>query len=143
MIDSEIYSNSKNFLREIKGHIESPQFKMLFGDWKGDVWQEGEIIIKTRTKVYKEPSIVCAGVETTKVGMHFDVIIHDDLCSDNNMQTEDSREKVIRHYQMNTSILEPNGIMIVIGTRYHEQDIIGHIIENELDLDNDKINNIR
>ena len=32
----------------------------------------------------------------------------------------------------NTSILEPDGILVVIGTRYAVDDLIGHIIENEI-----------
>lgn len=143
MIDSEIYTNSKNFLREIRGHIESEDFKAVFGDLVGPLWQEGDIILKSRTRVLKEPSISCAGVETTKVGMHFDVIIFDDLCSDNNMNTEESREKVIRHYQMATAILEPGGVMVVVGTRYHDMDVIGHIVKQELDPEVVKVYGIK
>jgi len=139
LIDSEVYTNSKNFLREIKAHIEKPVFKAVFGELKGETWNEGEIIVCTRTKALKEPSIACSGVEATKVGMHFDVIIHDDLCSDSNMMSEEQREKVIKHYQMNTSILEPHGINAVIGTRYASLDLVGHIISLELESDTEKI----
>lgn len=72
LIDSEIYSNSKNFLREIKAHISSPRFIQLYGEWKSETnWNEGEITIRTRTKPYKEASITCGGIGTVKVGQHY------------------------------------------------------------------------
>lgn len=128
MIDSELYQNSKNFIREIKAHMESPLLTELWGDWKGPTWSEGEIIIKQRTVNKKEPSILAAGVGTTKVGIHTDFIVMDDLNSGNNSATPEACEKVWRHYQMNTSILEPEGTIVVIGTRYSEIDVPGRIL---------------
>lgn len=132
LIDSELYTNSKNFLREIKAHMESPFYVSLFGNSIGSSWNEGEIILSQRKHPYKEASITCGGVETTKVGQHFDIIIHDDLNSGANSLTPEARQKVINHFQMNTSILEPNGTCIVIATRYAEDDIPGWIIKTQL-----------
>lgn len=132
LIDSEVYSNSKNFLREIKAHLENPTLVDLFGRFRGEPWSEGEITIAQRGVPLKEASITCGGVETVKVGQHYDLIIMDDLNSRNNSETEDGRQKVVNHYRMNTAILEPGGIMVVIGTRYHTGDIIGWILENEI-----------
>lgn len=133
LIDSEVYANSKNFLREIKGHLESPKLISLFGEFKSPTnWNEGEITIKQRSKVYKEASITCGGIGTVKVGQHYSIIIEDDLNSQNNSQTQEGRAKVIRHHQMNTAILDPNGTLVVVGTRYAQDDVIGFILENEI-----------
>lgn len=134
LIDSEVYTNSKNFLREIKAHLESKAVTELFGLFRSDTnWTEGEITIKQRTRVFKEASITCSGIGAVKVGQHYDVIIQDDLNSGNNSQTIEGRKKVIDHYKMNTAILEPEGIMVVIGTRYSADDLIGHILVNEVE----------
>lgn len=135
LIDSELYTNSKTFLREIKLHLESPELKHIFGDFRGTIWNDGEIMVKQRLKKLKEPSISCGGIGTTKVGQHFDVIIMDDLNSQDNSSTPEACQKVIDHYRLNVSLLEPDGTMVVIGTRYSERDVIGHIIANELELD--------
>lgn len=132
LIDSEIYTNSKNFLREIKAHLQNPRMVELFGSFVGPNWTEGELTIAQRTKPYKEASITCGGIETTKVGQHYSAIIHDDVNSGNNSQTEEGRQKVITHYRMNTAILDPGGTTVVIGTRYAQNDLIGHILENEV-----------
>ena len=132
LIDSEVYENSKNFVREIRGKLESPVMARLFGNFRSEHWTEGSITIAQRTKVYKEASITASGVGAGKTGQHYDIIIHDDLNSDKNSQNPEQRQKVIRHYKMNVSILEPGGTMVVIGTRYASDDVVGFILENEL-----------
>lgn len=134
LIDSEVYTNSKNFLREIKAHLEGPKLTGIFGEFKSDnSWSEGEITIRQRTQPYKEASITCGGIGTVKVSQHFDVIIGDDLNSNNNSQTSEGRQKVIDHYRLNISILEPSGIYLVIGTRYSQGDLIQYIIDQEIE----------
>lgn len=131
-LDSEVYTNSKNFLREIKGHVTGERFKSLFGSWKSGNWNEAEITIAPRRKVYKEASITCGGIGTVKVGQHYSKIIGDDYNSGNNSATGDARQKIITHYKMNTAILDPGGVYMIVGTRYAIDDIIGFVIENEI-----------
>lgn len=131
LIDSELFTNSSTFIREIKLHLESEAMTKPFGEFKGSTWNMDEIMIKQRTKNLKEASITAGGVGTTKVGQHYDVIIHDDMNSPDNTNTPENAEKVINHFKYNISILEPGGTMVVIGTRYAENDCIGWILENE------------
>lgn len=136
LIDSELFNNSKNFLREIKAHLVSPRLTKIFGEFKTDEnWNASEITIRQRTEVKKEASITVGGVGTTKVGQHYDVIIGDDYNSNKNSATPEGCQKVIDHYRYNTSILEPMGIYVVIGTRYSELDLIGFILKNEMNID--------
>ena len=134
LIDSEAYSNSKDLLRQVKYILMSHEFVTRFGDWRTDVWNEGEIIVKPREMNLRSPTITAGGIETIKVGQHYDVIIGDDYNSHKNSGTPEQRRKVIDHYQMNQAILDPNGIYAIIGTRYHEDDLIGWILRNELGL---------
>lgn len=134
LIDSSLYSNSKNFLRETKAHYKTNEtFRAHFGDWVGnECWNEGEIIVSRRTKPLKEPSIACSGIGAQKTSQHYDLIVADDLSGTDNVKTPELAQKVIDHYRLYTSLLEPNGTIVIIGTRYSELDIIGHILENEL-----------
>lgn len=134
LIDSELYGNAKNFLREIKLHFSADPFKELFGDYRSDtVWNEGEIIISKRTKIFKEASITASGIGSERTSQHFSTIIADDLNSPSNSATPEGRQKVIDHWRYNTSLLEPNGTMILVGTRYASNDAIGYCLENEID----------
>ena len=130
LIDSEVYTNSKNFLREIKAHLLNQELTQIFGQFKSDNWNEGEITIAQRRVNKKEASITCSGIGAVKVGQHFDVIIGDDYNSPLNSGTPEGRRKVIDHFKMNMSILEPDGIYVIVGTRYSEDDLIGWIMKN-------------
>jgi len=103
----------------------------MFGDLEGYPWRDGEIQFSNRTKNLKEASVTAGGIGTTKVGQHFDVIIHDDMNSPNNTNSTENAKKVIEHFKYNTSILEPGGINVVIGTRYAANDLIGWIMDSQ------------
>lgn len=132
LIDTEVYTNAVLYLRVIKEHIKSEQFKALFGDLEGAVWQEGSIVLKSRTKKYKEPSITCGSITTTRVGMHYSTIIGDDYNSRENSKSPELAQKVVDHYRYNLNILEPDGEYVIIGTRYSENDLIGFILRDLL-----------
>lgn len=141
LIDSEIYSNSITYLREIKHHLESERLSRLFGTFRTKNWNESEITIAQRTVNKKEPSITAGGIGTTKVGQHYSVIISDDSNGSKNSATSEQRQKVIEHYQYNQAILDPDGAYTIIGTRWHVSDLIGWVIENELNIQNFQDNN--
>jgi len=133
LIDSELYTNSSNFLREIKQHLASPKMVELYGEFENrGCWNEGEIIIKQRKKVVKEASITCSGIGAQKTSQHYDLIIADDMNSPKNSMTPEGRQKVIDHFKYYTSLLEPGGTIVVVGTRYADDDLIGWIEKNEI-----------
>lgn len=138
LIDNEVYNNSKGFLREIKGHLENPKVLELYPQLKpnkriNDGWTESTVILEARTKTFKEPTISCAGLDQIKVGMHYDLIIMDDLVSSRNVTTREQIEKVIEHYKLALSLLEPDGQLIIVGTRYSYGDLYGYLLKNQKD----------
>lgn len=136
LIDSELFQNSSSFLREIRSHLESKEIIDLFGVFKHpENWNQTSITINQRTKIYKEASITCGGVGTTKVGQHYSIIIGDDYNSPQNSLTPQGQAKIIRHYQFNQSILDPDGTYVLIGTRYSDNDCIAHVLKTELGID--------
>lgn len=135
LIDSAVYTNSKNFIREIKSHLESDRLTRLYGTFKTDTnWTEGSITISQRSHPYKESSITAGGLGATKVSQHYSTIIMDDISADKNSATIELRQKVIDHYKMNIALLEPDGVLTVIGTRYAADDIFGHIFQKEIGM---------
>ena len=134
LLVNEVLGNSIKYLGEITGHLETNQQLINFyGEFKGKNWTQEEIIIAQRTKKRKEPSISTAGLGINKVGMHYDLIILDDLVSFNNTGTPEQIQKVIDYYKYMLSILDPHGVMIIIGTRYHFLDLYQHLIDQERD----------
>ena len=135
LLDSELFTNSKNFLRAIRGHLERPEFTELWGSFEGPVWHESELTIAQRKQPRVEATITCGGVGTTKVGQHYDLIIGDDYNSPKNSNTPEKCEQIIAHYKYNLSILDPDGEYVLIGTRYAEQDLIGWVLRDLLGLE--------
>lgn len=133
LIDSELYSNSVTYLRAIKNHLMDERMIELFGEfYTPTVWREDAILIKQRSANYKEPSISCGGIGTTKVGQHYSTIIGDDYNSPDNTASHERAKKVIDHYRYNLNILEPDGEYVIIGTRYSENDLIGWVLREIL-----------
>jgi len=133
LLASEKFTISTKFLSEIKGHIENnDKFKDLYGDIKGTLkWTESEIIVNNRTNWKKEPTISCAGIDVTKVGMHYDIIKVDDPHSDQNTSSQDQIDKVIRWYKLLLSLVDPGGYVDITGTIWHYSDLYSYIINKE------------
>lgn len=138
VLDSELFTNSKKSMREIAMHLQSPKVVQLYGDFKGPgVWNESELLINQRTIVKKEATFTCSGIGAQKTGQHYNRAILDDMSSPQNTNTPENRQKVIDHYRYYQSILEPGGERVVVGTRYHEDDLIGYCLKNEIFLSDD------
>ena len=143
LIDSETFAKAKAFLAEIKGHLEGNEhfrevYHTLYSSYpdarKRDLlWSDSQVIISSRKRHRKEPTISCGGVDVTKNGMHYDLIIMDDLHSELNTQNKDQIQKVIDHYKLAFSLLDPGRPLIVIGTRWSYYDVYQHILDNEAD----------
>lgn len=147
LIDSETFSKAKAFFREIKWHLEQNEayrevFKAIHGMFpverrsRMELWTDSEIILPCRKSPKKEPSISCAGIDVTKNGMHYDLIICDDLHSEQNTTGMNAIERikdVILHFTLLFSLLDPGKPLIVIGTRWHMADLYQHIIDFESD----------
>ena len=138
LLDSELFTNSSKFLREIKGHLTSKHMTDLFGEFQtSHNWNDSEITIKQRTKIYKESSITCSGIGAQKTSQHYSIIIADDMNSLSNSMSPELREKVVNHFRLYISLLEPGGTIVVVATRYAAGDIVGHILD-QINGDNDK-----
>jgi predicted phage terminase large subunit-like protein len=133
LLVNEVLENSKNFLREIKGHLQqNPKFRERHGHWDitADAWTEERILIP-RTEIRKEPSIAVASVLGTVVSVHPNLIVVDDPCSNRNTQTPAQRQKVMNWFQRDLlPRLDHGGQIIVVMTRWHTEDLAGWIMTN-------------
>lgn len=127
-ITNEKLDNSKSFLREIKTHFEkNDKFRFLYGDITNDEkkWTESQIIIKTRIINRKEPTIQAGSLDTSLVSQHYDIIIADDLVSRNTIATKEQMDKAKQYWKDLLSLLEVDGMIIDVGTRWHFDDLHG------------------
>ena len=132
LILSEVLSNAKDILSAIKGHVASERFKELYGNWGSlsELWTADKIVIP-RTQVLKEPSINAAGILGTIVSQHVDLLWIDDPQGEKNSVSPLQRKKVLIWLQKTTMpILEPEGQCILTMTRWHRDDLAGHIMSD-------------
>ena len=136
LIYSDATPKALGFLDSIKSHIEgkieNSKFRDYYPAWESNAqsgkWNMDQVIISSRTTAYPEPSIDTGGIETSKVGFHYDIIIFDDVVSDKNITTKDQMDKVADCYKKALSLLKPGGIVLILGTRWHFGDLYGRII---------------
>lgn len=144
MLDCATLPNAKLYVAAIKDHIDNNDILRLIAvDDKGEYilepnkaaaggWTEDRIILKNRTKLgLKEPSLFVSAVDNNRTGMHPDVIIMDDLVSETTVTTRDQRNKTKTHYKFSISLLERGGLQVIIGTRYHMDDLYAELLENK------------
>lgn len=149
MIDSETLGNAKMYLSGIRDMIDNnPLLKLICVDNEGNYllepnksiaggFTEEQVVLLHRKKLgLKEPSVFCSGVDNARTGMHPDIIIMDDLVSERNVGTDVQLAKVKDHYRFSLSLLEPDGLHVIIGTRYHMADLYGDLIQEDSSFDN-------
>lgn len=146
-IDSETWSKSKAFLAEITGHYEkNKRLRTIYAtlyrnedgsamtpdqNAKSDMWNTEGIVLSCRTRARKEPSIDTMGIEVTKNGFHYDLIIADDLHSEKNTKTKEMIDKAKEHFKLLYSLLDPGASLAVVGTRWDDDDLYQMIIDTK------------
>ena len=132
LIANQVWDKSREMLYEIKQLLtEKTDLPKLFGDFVSERWREDDIVIRQRRKALAAPTIGTSGVEAELTSSHYDLILLDDLQGEKNFQTPEQREKVKRYYRSMIDLIEPGGTIIVIGTRWHLDDVYQYIIDNE------------
>lgn len=101
----------------------------IWGDFSKDatIWSQDRTRLAENDK--REPTITAAGIDNNLVGGHYDLILMDDVVNRDNVSTMDQIGKVVTRYKDYLDLLEPHGEMIVIGTRWHDADLYGWILD--------------
>lgn len=124
------------FIRQLKQIIENNErYIEMFGQLKPDKpdkWDADEFIIK-RTEPpggLKDPTVATCGVGTAVPGKRADVIICDDIVTQESSRSQTVRDATYQFVMMTLwPILVPNGRKIVIGSRWHSLDLYGKLAE--------------
>ena len=130
LIVNAVEGNSAKMMRWIRANLsEGTPLSKIFGKFETETWSQDELLIRQRTKQLVAPTVMAAGIQKTLTSQHFDLIIADDIVVPDNVQTKEQREKVYEFYLSLFDLLEPSGRIVVIGTRYHQDDLYARILE--------------
>lgn len=108
------------------------------GEIWGDVTQGSKEWSQDRTRLIqntsRDPTITAAGIDNNLVGGHYDIIIMDDVVNRDNVATADQISKVIQRYKDSLDLLDTGGQLIIVGTRWHDSDLYGWILDPSNDI---------
>lgn len=139
LISNATGSNAERFLGEIKEHlIGNETYLQLYGEMydKRLRWNENEIVVSGRSLGIKEATVTAMGVGGNLVSQHYSTIIADDLVNNENSMTKLQADKVIEWWKQSFSLLDRDGEMIIIGTRWSYYELYSYILKhltNEVD----------
>ena len=83
-----------------------------------------------RETKHPEPTIMPMGIDAERQGFHFDLMILDDMQAMRTVSSAEQIERVWTFYRLLHSILHKSGEMILLGTRWHYDDIYSRIEEH-------------
>jgi predicted phage terminase large subunit-like protein len=130
-------SNATRMLRVIERFLAKGSIlSQFYGPFESDVWNQEECIIRQRKQNLVAPTFMAAGLQKTLTSQHFDIIVADDLVEPDNVRTKEQRDKVHEFYLSLFDLLEPTGRMVVIGTRYHQDDLYSKILDENKEHSN-------
>jgi len=131
LIASKTDDNAVTFLSEIREKLKKDRLVEIFGVQQGKTWNDGNIRVLPRTSEDKEDTVTTIGVGSNPSSRHYDLILADDLCDEENSRTDGQRDKIRTwFFKLLDPCLEPDGGEIsIIGTRFYPDDLLGHLID--------------
>lgn len=138
-IGNEKLELAEDFLRTIKQWLEGSAdehclFNWLYGSWRGDSkrWRSDAITHSARSTERAEPSFGIWSPSSALTGRHPDIVCMDDLVS------YDALKKDINWFEFSYShmtdlipVVESNGLVILVGTRYSDADPFGRSFKSD------------
>lgn len=132
LIASDTGENSRKFLRAIKTHIDHrPRLRALFPELRrsGTSWKLTSATVDRKPEPsLKEDTFEATGAGANIVPRRFDLIVVDDLVGPGNYATQEGRDIAWDWFAMAGSLLKPRGQRVVVGHRWHEDDLVGRIL---------------
>lgn len=129
-------SNSSRFLQAVQNNIQNNlEYKKLYGDMYDQKlkWNETEMVVSGRDVGVREATVTAIGVGGNLVSQHYSTIIADDLVNLENSATRLQADKVIEWWKRSFSLLDRDGEMIIIGTRWAYYELYQHILDTLTD----------
>lgn len=134
-------------LKFIKDILESDVYRRYWPEMvhpeegKRERWTVSEISVDhplRKEEGVRDPTVFACGITGTTTGMHFDVIVKDDLVVPENAYTEDGRNKVALASSFMASLAGADSKVWVVGTRYHPNDLYFSLLTMEEEVYNDE-----
>jgi len=141
LIVSNTISIAKTMLKKIREIFTSNEdFRYFFREFCPKENKDGKVewgttenfTVINRTKVQKEPTMMCAGIGTNLTGLHFDKMKIDDLVTKDSVSNEEQIKASKEYYSSLRQLFdiptEPDED--ISGTTYHFNDLYQDLLKN-------------
>jgi len=134
LVAHSILDLAKPILHEIKQHfIRNREFRDLFPEFcpgidDGLFGTSENFTVPNKSLIRKDPTVRVGAADATLVSSHYNHIVMDDMVDEKNSRTEAGRSKVHLWYQQALSLLDPEGTIDIVGTRWHDDDLYGRVM---------------
>lgn len=135
LITNATATNAEKFLGVMQNIITQNEAFAFFWshlrpkDFKKVRWNQAELTV-ARKIIVPESTVETKGVGGNLVSRHYDLIVNDDIVNEDNCNTKEQRENLESWHQLSLSLLEPKGQEVVLGTRYHYEDLYDGMIRS-------------
>ena len=132
VIISDTYTQAAEFINALKDEFENnPKIKWLFGNMKGDDWQDGEIVLSNGIKyAAKGSGMKIRGIRHRHTRPT--LMIFDDIENDENIKSAEQRQKLY-HWFTKVAIpaLARGGRAVVIGSILHFDSLVNKVMKQQ------------
>lgn len=132
VIISDTYTQAAEFINALKDEFENnPKIKWLFGNMKGDGWQDGEFVLSNGIKyAAKGSGMKIRGIRHRHTRPT--LMIFDDIENDENIKSAEQRQKLY-HWFTKAAIpaLARGGRAVVIGTILHFDSLVNKVMKQQ------------
>lgn len=132
VIISDTYTQAAEFINALKDEFENnPKIRWLFGDIKGDDWQDGEFVLSNGIKyAAKGSGMKIRGIRHRHTRPT--LMIFDDIENDENIKSAEQRQKLY-HWFTKAAIpaLARGGRAVVIGTILHFDSLVNKVMKQQ------------
>lgn len=132
VIISDTCTQAAEFINALKDEFENnPKIKWLFGNMKGDDWQDGEFVLSNGIKyAAKGSGMKIRGIRHRHTRPT--LMIFDDIENDENIKSAEQRQKLY-HWFTKAAIpaLARGGRAVVIGTILHFDSLVNKVMKQQ------------
>lgn len=97
----------------------------------GRPWTSGRLIVATRTRTLRSPTIVAIGKGGKLLSRDADLVVVDDIIDHESVESAAQREKDVRWINTQVSTRkEKHTALVAIGSRQHHHDLYGRVVKN-------------
>lgn len=122
-------------LSGIKSYVEAPETALsrAFPGLRSRFtkWTDENILIGDRKPGLREHTVDTTGLNSSKTGFHPDFVILDDLVHENNYESAADMQKARIKVQAFMPIVERGGTLLLVGTRWGDNDVYGWVIDQD------------